>query len=667
MLPLRRPAQKRSVNSVTMPAPTGGINTVDAGTAMPANDLIYGYNLIAGEFGLRSRLGYREWVTNLGFGTLTQWSPSTSQAIGSAVFNGGNLYVATQAGTTAGTGATGPAGTGIGISDGSVVWNYVGPSGASAGNLTTIRTVLPFAGSRKNGASDRLFAATIDGIYDVSSSTQVPIRVVTFPTQSTDSGWGICQVVSTPAGHFLVYTDEENGLYIYSELTTLWIRPVQAATVAWIVATAYAVGQYVASGGVTYICATAGTSAAAPATGPSGQGTGIVDGTITWNYAPAIGGVNPANLAFCLVWQNRVWLIEKDTTRAWYLGFFSILGTAVAFDFGIQLKAGGPLAGLFNWTVDGGSGVQDSLVAISTGGDVAVYQGTNPALLSTFAIKGVWSVGAVPYGRRIATDFGGDLLILSSLGIMPLSRLIVGNTVFDRSQYLTNKISNLFNNLVNAYGTLQGWSIRLHPSDNALLVLIPQAAGQPTIQLAMSFATKGWFQYRALPMLCAETFGGQLYFGTTDGRVCVNTDFLDNVQLTNPQAYTPVEFSMLTSFQSISPDGVPDGRKKRVQMIRPTFLSKGAAVNYQATAKFDFNLDEPNPAPVIPSGAAGPAGTWDVATWDDSLWAGEYQPQQQPTGAFGMGNNVAIAIRGTTTARMSLVGIDIMYDEGGLL
>ena len=119
MLPLRRPAQKRSINSVTMPAPTGGINTVDAGTAMPANDLIYGYNLIAGEFGLRSRLGYREWVTNLGFGTITLWLPSTAQAIGSVVLNGGNLYVATTAGTTAG--ATGPAGTGLGIPDGSVV------------------------------------------------------------------------------------------------------------------------------------------------------------------------------------------------------------------------------------------------------------------------------------------------------------------------------------------------------------------------------------------------------------------------------------------------------------------------------------------------------------------------------------------------------------------
>ena len=47
---------------------------------------------------------------------------------------------------------------------------------------------------------------------------------------------------------------------------------------AWVVLTAYLVGDHVSNGGNVYICTTAGTSAASG--GPSGTGTGIVDATV---------------------------------------------------------------------------------------------------------------------------------------------------------------------------------------------------------------------------------------------------------------------------------------------------------------------------------------------------------------------------------------------------
>lgn len=53
------------------------------------------------------------------------WQASTAYALNQHVSIGGNVYVCTTAGTSAGSG--GPTGTGTGISDGSCVWNYVGP------------------------------------------------------------------------------------------------------------------------------------------------------------------------------------------------------------------------------------------------------------------------------------------------------------------------------------------------------------------------------------------------------------------------------------------------------------------------------------------------------------------------------------------------------------
>lgn len=53
------------------------------------------------------------------------WAGSTAVQLGQQMHNGGNVYVVTTAGTTNSSG--GPSGTGTGITDGTVTWNYVGP------------------------------------------------------------------------------------------------------------------------------------------------------------------------------------------------------------------------------------------------------------------------------------------------------------------------------------------------------------------------------------------------------------------------------------------------------------------------------------------------------------------------------------------------------------
>jgi len=54
------------------------------------------------------------------------WQASTPYVLNQQVNNGGNTYICTTAGTSAGSG--GPTGTGSGITDGTAVWNYVGPA-----------------------------------------------------------------------------------------------------------------------------------------------------------------------------------------------------------------------------------------------------------------------------------------------------------------------------------------------------------------------------------------------------------------------------------------------------------------------------------------------------------------------------------------------------------
>lgn len=596
----------QALKSVSVPAPIGGINTVDPGLAMPATDCIYAYNLISDVFGLRSRLGYQEWCTNL------------------------------------------------------------------TGNAdNTVRTVTPFSAS--NPTNDKLFACTSSGIWDVTNSGTSPPELVTWPTGTGAAGYGITTVATSLAGRFCLLTDEVNGLYIYDEGGS-WAAAVAGVAASWRSNTAVALGVQIVNDGNTYIVSTAGvTSAGTP---PTGTGSAIVDGTAKWDYVGAsvanvIGpslddqnnglSLDLTKLVFVVVWKSRVWLVEKNTTRAWYLDVNAIYGTATSFNFGARMKTGGPLVGLYNWSYDGGSGIDTHLVGLSTEGDVVIYSGTDPTSAETFGLTGCWSVGAVPSGRRICIDYGGDLLVMAALGVVPLSKLVVGQPVVggSRSPYATGKIGNLFNQFVLNYSTLSGWAIHIHPTDNALLLLVPLQEGQATEQLAMSWATQGWTQYRDLPMLSAGIFGGQLYFGTADGRVCLNSGYVDNVLLGTGD-FTAVAWSLLTAYTNMG-----NATQKQVKMVRPNMTSDGPSPQAVPTVMYGFDLMEPPPPAFSP--VSGGPGTWDSAVWDAAMWGGSLTPFQQIYGASGMGREVAIALQGSAIARTILIAIDVFFETGGLL
>ncbi len=441
----------------------------------------------------------------------------------------------------------------------------------------------------------------------------------------------------------------------------------------WLPATTYQVGDQVRNDGNVYVCTAAGTSAGSG--GPTGNSSGITDGGVTWDYVSAavtktIGptlaeqrlghDIDPANIAFVTVWKSRVWLIEKDSAAAWYGDVNSFLGAFSRFNFGLKAPHGGPLVGLFNWSYDAGNGLDTLLVGIFASGDIIIYAGTDPTSIETFGLKGCWFVGGLPAGRRIATDYGGELLICSILGDVPLSRLIAGQAKENSSQYATSKIQPLFNLVASTRRSLPGWALLVHPTDNVLLQLVPTNSGGPTEQFAMSLSgPKGWGQYRDLPMVSASVWNGQLYFGTQDGRVCINDGYRDNVLLSDPNSFTPVKWSVLLGYRDLG-----NANQKRVHMLQPIILSETPEPLVEATALFEYDLLEPPP----PSGmTAGAPGTWDNATWDNAVWGGDYTASEPLQGASGIGREVAVAIRGEAKSRTVLTGVKVLFDVGGLL
>src|SRR3546814_3635141 len=69
------------------------------------------------------------------------------------------------------------------------------------------------------------------------------------------------------------------------------------------------------------------------------------------------------------------------------------------------------------------SGLSEQNIFVSTEGEVAVYQGSDPGEAATWSKVGVYRIGK-PLGARAHFRGGGDIAIATSVGLVPLSKAI---------------------------------------------------------------------------------------------------------------------------------------------------------------------------------------------------------------------------------------------------
>src|ERR1044072_361095 len=467
-----------------------------------------------------------------------------------------------------------------------------------------VRTVIPYISTLSS--EDKLFAAAEDGIYDVSTSTTTPTMKLSFASANATSGYGqYVTFITLSNTKFILYCDETNGYHLYTQSSDTWAAVAQ------------------------------------------GSSAGQID------------GADPGDFCFCMIWKSRVWFVQKDTGDAWYLPVGQVTGKVTRFNFSNKFKRGGYLVGLWNWTVDGGEGVDDYLVAISSAGDVVVYKGTDPDTASTFDQRGVYFIGPTPAGRRCAGSFGGELYLLSSYGLVPISKLMSGQVIIDTSILVSRKITPLINIDMAQSRTDIGWEVKLLPTQNLLMISTPKLDNFAYIQYVQSLDTRGWALYRDFPYETGDEWNGVFYVGTSDNRILVHTGTLDNVTLADPDTGDEIEWSILTWYQDLN----TPAQNKITQLIRPTFIAERVP-NYSVLARYDYDLQEALAVP-IPSTPTG--DVWDVAIWDTALWGVGFITANQLSGGAGMGRSIAIALRGTSSAKTTLVRLDLAFTFGNIL
>lgn len=231
----------------------------------------------------------------------------------------------------------------------------------------------------------------------------------------------------------------------------------------------------------------------------------------------AITGVDPRLLIQAVSFKQRIYMVEKNSCRCWYLPVNALGGAAQALDFGGFFKLGGYLAAVCTWSVDNAAGMQDYFVAISSEGEVVTYQGYDPTTAANWSIASNFRIGR-PVGRRCFEKVGSDVIFLSADGAFPLSQALLT----DRSQQgkaLSQKIQNLVNNDIQLYAANFGWQIALYPIGNKLIINVPSIPGSVSYQYVMNTITGAWCRFTGWNALSWALYKDKLFYGGLNGVV----------------------------------------------------------------------------------------------------------------------------------------------------
>lgn len=363
-----------------------------------------------------------------------------------------------------------------------------------------------------------------------------------------------------------------------------------------------------------------------------------------------ITNVNSNVLININVHKFRVWFVQKNTLKMWYLPTGAIGGAAVQFDLSGTAMLGGYIVCMYTWTIDAGYGVDDLAVFITNRGEVIVYRGTDPSSANTWALVGIWRIGA-PIGNRPCLKFAGDLLIICHDGVYPMSGALQSSRTNPRIA-LTDKIQSATSDAIDSYSANFGWQLVQFPKLNMLLLNVPVSMGQQQ-QFVMNTITKNWARFTGWTANCWELYQDDIYFGG-NGIVAKAWDGLSD-------AGTNINADALQAFNYFKEPGV----QKRFTMIRPTIQTNGSPA-IQASLNIDFDLNNySSPIAFSPISAA----TWDTAVWDTSVWGGGLNVSQlwQSVAVYPgrcAGVRFLCASQGIEVVWAST---DIVYERGAIL
>lgn len=661
--------------TITIPAPVGGLNARDALASMPITDAVTLNNFFPSTTSVDLRKGYERWSTGYPASVeslMTYNGPTTSNlfaasgtafydastqgAVGAAVVSGlsNSRWQHVNMGTPGGQFLICVNGVDYPYAYTGSVWQkYAGVAAQTISSITRVGTTATLTTAAAHGLMTGNWVTVVgatpagfNGSYQVtvpaaiaSQTISTITRVGTTATLTTAAPHGLATGAivtisgATPAGYNGTYTITVTGASTFTY--TMAADPGASAA---------PVGSYVVLVNTfTY------TMAADPGGNATVVGTYVV--------APAITGVDPRKLIHVNLYANRIFLVEKDSARVWYLPVNTIGGAALSLDLSPLLNLGGYLMAMATWTIDNADGVQEYAIFISSEGEIVMYAGTDPAVAENWVKAGRFRIGR-PIGRRCFVRVGSDVILVTADGFIPLSKALLT----DRSQIqdtISNKIINLVTSDVANYSENFGWEPCLYPNGDKLIVNVPQSPGRIQYQYVMNTITGAWCRFTGWNANTFENFNTSLFFGGNLGATA-NSAFVARCDTGFSDDGGYIFGEAKPAFQYF---GFP-GYQKQITMARPIFRLSG---NLQATLAMD--MDFADNYPVATPSFSGSAGTlWNTSLWNTFLWGDTPSIKKDWQGVTGVGDAGTLHMRIVNNMTpVSWQAVQYVFKRGGIL
>jgi len=521
-----------------------------------------------------------------------------------------------------------------------------------------------------NGNNQKLFAATNDTIYDITSVVypygwdlvdDEAMQIVTengsfFGVTSTEgfeasegytNGRWITAQFATSGGVYLIGVNGDDTGFIYDG-TDMW--PFVGGGISRLnldpVLTAFADGEtitgsmsgatarvYKAEDNFLYLESITGTFQDNEAIEGSVAGDATSDG-VTNLIVPGIsfGDLTSADMSFVWAYKNRLYFAQKNTMTAWYAtDVDSIGGDADFFPLAGVFGRGGSLLFGSAWSLDGtaDAGLSEQCVFVSSEGEVAVYSGTDPSEAATWSKVGTYRIGR-PLGNRAHFRGGGDLAIATSVGLVPLSKAVSLDVTSLAVATVSYRIADAWTDALTFRG-YQEWQCEVWPEQKMAIVCPPQMeGGADPVMFVSNTETGAWARFTNWQAYCTEVFQGVLYFGSDNGQV-----FIGNVAGNDDgDVYTG---KVVPLFQDM---GSPSSLK--IGTVSRAVTRANGDVNGVVSVQSDF--EEELPAAPDATAIVGD-NNWGTALWGFGVWGGTtpHRINQEWQSAGGTGYALSLA------------------------
>jgi len=387
----------------------------------------------------------------------------------------------------------------------------------------------------------------------------------------------------------------------------------------------------------------------------------LFDGT-TWTAitavsTPAITGVTTSNLSFVWVFANRLFFVEKGTMKAWYLPVDSVGGAATSISFNGVFENGGELLFGGTWSLDSGSGLDDKCVFVSSTGEVAVYEGTDPSSASTWGLVGTYDI-TPPLGFNATLRAGGDLILATENGMVPISEAVQKDTAALSLAAITRAIEPEWTTEVSARRS-KSWDVLKWPSNNMAVVALPVVNSTTEAYcFVVNMETGAWCRYTGWDTECLGLFNSVGYFGTSDGKVM-------QMEAGGSDDGMPYVASYVGLFDHL---GAP-GAVKTVHSAR-TIFNAASEIEPQISISKNYAVSLPSPPNSIDDFTVSEwdVGLWDVALWDSGIsLTTKTQWHSIGQSGFAVAPQLQMTMGISPTPKVELVAIDLIFEIGGVM